>query len=229
MSRTGKIARLPRSIRDDLNRRLEENHPSRQILDWVNSLPETRQVLDRDFHGRDINEQNLSDWRQGGFRDWLSHQDTLSTLHELAETTEELSSLPGPRISDQLSSLISARYAADFVAAIKNPDELERRLRSMRGLCRDLAELRRGDHEAARIQLEEARLDRDRQKTASEVLEYLCHWIEYPKLRECLTTPDLTAKARHQQLRQILGLDPDPNPAEADPNPVETDSLSSVN
>src|SRR4051794_10430203 len=38
MNRTGKIARLPRSLRDELNRRLEHNIPGRTLVAWLNSL-----------------------------------------------------------------------------------------------------------------------------------------------------------------------------------------------
>jgi len=69
-SRNGKIARLPRLIRHQLNTRIEDAEPGPALLKWLNGLPEVQELLARDFESRPINEQNLSDWRQGGFRDW---------------------------------------------------------------------------------------------------------------------------------------------------------------
>jgi hypothetical protein len=36
----GKSARLPRNIRDELNRRLEDSEPAEAILPWLNARPE---------------------------------------------------------------------------------------------------------------------------------------------------------------------------------------------
>jgi hypothetical protein len=70
-SRTGKIACLPEEIRDEVNYRLIDGIKGPELLPWLNSQPEVRDVLTRHFGGRDINHQNLSAWRRGGFRDWL--------------------------------------------------------------------------------------------------------------------------------------------------------------
>jgi hypothetical protein len=70
-SRTGKIACLPEEIRDELNDRMINGIKGPELLPWLNSQPEVRDVLTRCFGGRDINHQNLSAWRRGGFRDWL--------------------------------------------------------------------------------------------------------------------------------------------------------------
>ena len=45
MTATGKIARLPQEIRDELNRRLRDGERGRRLVDWLNSLPETQRML----------------------------------------------------------------------------------------------------------------------------------------------------------------------------------------
>jgi len=66
-TRTGKIARLPRKIREQLNRRLENGEPGNRLVEWLNSLPEVQKVLAADFDGEPVSEPNLSRWRQGGY------------------------------------------------------------------------------------------------------------------------------------------------------------------
>jgi hypothetical protein len=61
MTRNGKIARLTRAIRDELNRRLQDGEPGVRLVAWLNGLPETQKILQVDFGGRPINEQNLSE------------------------------------------------------------------------------------------------------------------------------------------------------------------------
>jgi hypothetical protein len=70
LTRIGKIARLPVSIRRQLNERLNNGQLSPEILPWLNSLPEVRRVTAKFFARHPINAQNLSDWRRGGFLDW---------------------------------------------------------------------------------------------------------------------------------------------------------------
>jgi hypothetical protein len=74
MTRTGKIARLPRHIRDQLNRHLDDGEPGNRLVEWLNSLDEVKDMLYEDFGGRPVSEQNLSDWKQGGFLDWQQQQ-----------------------------------------------------------------------------------------------------------------------------------------------------------
>jgi hypothetical protein len=74
-ARCGKIARLPVQIREQLNRHLENNCPASAILPWLNALPETRQILHSQFNDMAITKQNLSEWRHGGYEEWLIRED----------------------------------------------------------------------------------------------------------------------------------------------------------
>ena len=76
MSRIGKIARLSQYLREQLNRRIEDGEPGRKLVEWLNSSASVRETLDIYFNGRPITEQNLSEWKQGGFKDWQRHQES---------------------------------------------------------------------------------------------------------------------------------------------------------
>ena len=84
MARIGKIARLPRAVRAQLTTRLQDGEEGKQIVRWLNSLPEVRKVLAEQFEGRPINEPNLTGWRQGGYEEWLLCQEVLAQAAELA-------------------------------------------------------------------------------------------------------------------------------------------------
>ncbi len=103
MTRTGKIARLPVSIRDQLNRRLLDNEPGPALLDWLNSLPEVQAILAAEFASQPISPANLSQWKSGGHRDWLTLQDALALARDL-EDKQALGheSLAGP-FTDKLA------------------------------------------------------------------------------------------------------------------------------
>src|SRR6266404_6582034 len=72
---TGKIARLPKAIREQLNRRIEDGEKGKTLVQWLNTLPEIQKIITDQFSGHPIREQNLSEWKKGGYIDWLHHQD----------------------------------------------------------------------------------------------------------------------------------------------------------
>jgi len=84
MARIGKIARLPGAVRAQLNTRLQDNVEGKQIVQWLNSLPEVQELLAEKFEGRPINEPNLTGWRQGGYEEWLLRQEVFAQAAELA-------------------------------------------------------------------------------------------------------------------------------------------------
>jgi len=208
MTRTGKIARLPRDLRDQLNRRLQDGEPGTQLVVWLNGLEQARQVLAQDFGGREISEQNLSEWKQGGYQDWLARQETLACARNLAGDAAELSEAADGSLANHLAVVLSARYAA-LVAGWNGEmdDEFRRKARALRMLCQDIVELRRGDHYAERL-----RLDLDRFADASKadeiraleaVIEEVKQW---PDVREAFK--DAFALLRQRKAGQPNGHQP---------------------
>ena len=232
MTRNGKIARLPRPIRDELNRRFRDGEPGVQLVDWLNGLPEVRRVLAEAFGARPISEQNLSEWKAGGYCDWLARQETLSQARELAADASELTQATDGRLTDHLATALAARYAA----ALANwngemTEELRRQLRALRSLCQDIVELRRGDHSGARLSLEQERLQREREKTEEEVLEHFQRWAKNPQVRDWICQDWASPDERERRMREIFGLAPK-TPGEAapggrEPKPVQPDQTKS--
>ena len=85
--RNGKIAHLPETIQEQLNCRLYDNQPARVLIEWLNGLPDVQAVMARHFGGRPLSEQNISEWRQGGYKEWL---DQLQSGPGLIQTDPEL-------------------------------------------------------------------------------------------------------------------------------------------
>ena len=68
MTRNGKIARLPRPLRDELNRRLSANEDGAPLLDWLNAASDAKAVLARDFAGEPVSKQNFHSGQRAGPR-----------------------------------------------------------------------------------------------------------------------------------------------------------------
>ncbi|HWB06801.1 MAG TPA: hypothetical protein VG796_27500 [Verrucomicrobiales bacterium] len=159
MNRTGKIARLPHPLRTSINHRLDRNHPGRKIINWLNSLPAVKKILRELFHNKPITEQNLSEWRNGGYLEWQIRRDffadTRESLHDAAEL-EQLS----PFMADHAASLLSAR----ILNAVRKwngdlDDPALANLKHLSGLLRAISTLRRGDHSAARLKIQQSNHD----------------------------------------------------------------------
>ena len=213
MTRNGKIARLPRDIRSQLNRRIADGEPGTRLVEWLNTLPQVMHTLAEGFGGREITEQNLSEWKQRGYLDWLARQETLACARELADDTGELSEAADGSLADHLAMVLSARYAKLVSGWNGEMDEAFRRqARALRLLCQDIVELRRGDHNAERLRLD---LDRFAEVTKADAVKALETVLEetkqWPEVRQAFQDAFALFRAKR-----------DGQPAMANGNPTES-------
>ena len=151
MNRTGKIARLPHGIRQELNRRLRDNEPGDTLLAWLNAQPEVQAVLGGQFDGNPITKQNLSEWRTGGFVVWEVRQEIFGDVLEAEEFSDELDAATKSRLAEKLMTLLAGRYASLLVHWDgEMTPAFTQKLRALHILCRDLMILRREARGAGR-------------------------------------------------------------------------------
>lgn len=149
-TRRGKIARLPLRLRTEINRRIRDGEPGSIILDWVNALPETIAILADQFEGAPINPQNLSEWRDGGYVEWLDHQDKTDRLRSLAKLSMDLAKASGGDITAGSAAIAGGRLLSMIEAA--DEDQLEK-------LIDKIATLRNTEIAANTLKLKSKRLD----------------------------------------------------------------------
>ena len=156
MTRNGKIARLPRPLRDELNRRLSANEDGATLLDWLNAAPDAKAVLARDFVGEPISKQNLYEWRHGGLLEWQSRQDLFAAAADLTNANGEWDALAANDFTERLAAVVVVRYADALAGWNGGDDEAFRlKLRDLRHFNQDLAVLRRYNQSAARLKMEQ--------------------------------------------------------------------------
>ncbi len=168
MTRRGKIARLPQSIREQVNRRLDNGEQGKQLAEWLNTLPEVKTLMDAQFAGQPVNEVNLSNWKLGGYMDWQAQQDALDAASQLAEDAAQLDEAGGRQITEQLALSLAARLAVALRQLNTLRDDPEGQLKLLRDLCMRVAALRKGDHNAQLLELKREKLDLDWKKFKSE-------------------------------------------------------------
>ncbi len=126
MAALGKIARLPAEIREELNKRLRSGTLGTHLLPWLNGLPEVRAVLEEHFGNKDINDSNLSAWRQGEYQKWLAKQDDhftrIERTRELAALSMKLAEAGGGNLTDGASAIV----AGEILGLLEEVDDLNK-------------------------------------------------------------------------------------------------------
>ena len=169
MTRNGKIARLPQAVRNTLNQRLGDGEQGKQLVAWLNDLPEVRQVMEAQFQGKPVTEQNLSEWKQGGYLDWLRHQEALVFARTAKEQAQELAEETGSApMTDVLSASVALLLAKMIRQLEQTPDATPETRQEVLALIREWTAVRKGDHYAARLKMRQADWDKEQAKIAEE-------------------------------------------------------------
>jgi hypothetical protein len=195
-ARTGKIARLPGAIRHELSRRLHNGALGRELVPWLNALPEVHSVLAVRFAGRPITEDNISAWRSGGHQDWLREEERRIRVTDLAAEFPELD--PAQR-----ARRIAAHAEEQLALALT--EELERlstiqdsgeRWKCFQRLSHEICRLHRTRTHDRQLRLFEAKTRRAHSKSSSlpipATLNRTFSGLSGPNTRGEGATPKLT-------------------------------------
>ena len=198
MARNGKIARLPLHIRNELNKRLSDGDSGVKLVRWLNE--EVSFFLHNDSESRRlrITVQNLSEWRQGGYQDWLRHMEARQFIQDLAERAGELDqAADGKGISDRFGALLAvdlARLAQKFLEQEADP---EKRWERLKEISKELSRLRRDEHRAVWTWLKRAQWERQQKQDDDEAKDKRRHREEVAALFDGLrgTSPAPAGRA----------------------------------
>jgi hypothetical protein len=167
-TRTGKIARLPREVRDELNRRLDNGEDGPSLLAWLNGRPGTLQVMQDHFGGAPVTKQNLSEWRQGGWLDWQRQQEALILADRLLEGAADLEQRAGDGpLTDRMAELLAVALGHLLRDAAHLPAGPEK-TRAVLGAAEQLIRLRQTDRDRERATREAREWDRQQRELAEE-------------------------------------------------------------
>jgi hypothetical protein len=218
-TRKGKIARLPRAIREELNQRMHDGKTAGEILPWLNELAEVKAVLARSFDGEPINDQNLTNWRKGGYYDWCNHQAEADRLQTLAEFSVKLVETTGLKITDGAAAIA----AGNILSQLEAEDDPE----TVDMLIKQLATLRAGDHAVQDGQRKDRKLQLDIEKKKLKEREVLLAEDKFrrllcEKLLEAATSKDVQAivqsdkpkSVKLEQIRLLMFGEDDPDESE---------------
>jgi len=160
--------------------------------------------LAREFGGKAIREQNLSEWKLGGYRDWVAQREAL----EVAGWAGRGRGGMGRR-----GSRAAHRHAGDLAGgplcrgdAARRRSEGQEGWRLLREMCGDIVELRKGNHSAERLQIDRERLALEKEQGEKRMSEKLEELLQQPATKERLCGKRLSAEEQARRLREIFRL-----------------------
>jgi len=116
-TRNGKVARLPKALRDQINQLMADGCT---YLDIIQELGQA---------GEGLSENNLSNWKSGGYTDWVTEQQRLDRMRVRQEFAIDLVRENNGVTSHQAASQIAALNLCDIVDDF-DPEILKRALLS---------------------------------------------------------------------------------------------------
>ncbi|MDR3403372.1 MAG: hypothetical protein P4L99_12815 [Chthoniobacter sp.] len=163
-NRCGKIARLPKPIREEINQRLQAGATAKSLVPWLNGLPEVQALVAAEFDGHPVSVHNLSQWKNGGYQDWLRFQEALILAEHLYERGEELKAIGKERMP--MSEVLTLWQTTRLVMSTREIESMEGEAawRRQRQMCDDLMKMRRAEHREQQLQLERERLELQRER-----------------------------------------------------------------
>lgn len=187
----GKIARLPWTHREQVNHRLLNGETYPTIAAWLNADPIVRKILEDQFGGQDINPQNLSNWRSGGYTDWLAEREEIEATKALTQFSAQLAEAAGDLPTSGAKALATGRILAKLHRLGEDAD-----IETLDTLILGLTRLAKADTAAATVQLNRVRneqslrqLELSEAKFQRETARLFIQWSKDEKAREIANRP----------------------------------------
>jgi hypothetical protein len=157
--RNGKIARLPKAVRDKINQWIDDGRTYPQI------------IKDLGEDAKDLKPNHLSEWRKGGYEDYLRHHEWRDQLRILRENGSEMTELTdGPKFQETLVQIALTEIFRVLEQRELKPDSLNyiRLFNALARLNREALGLRKYNDHLAKEQAELKQLDPKRKLSNNE-------------------------------------------------------------
>jgi hypothetical protein len=186
MTRNGKIARLPADIRTELNQRILDGEQAQPLVEWLNGLPKVQAVLKAKFDGHAITENNLSQWRNGGYAAWEAGERMADHVKSIMDGTTALKAAAKEALTDRMALMLAANIAIALQGLESMPDGIEK-VKVWRELRIGILALRRSEFCAELLKIER---------------------LKHPDPQKKKKEPKMTPEQKKERFRRILGIGP---------------------
>jgi len=198
-ARKGKIARLPHAIRHEVNARLHDGIPGPDILTWLNDLPEVRTILSAQFNGEPVKPQNLSDWRQGGYQDWLRESEQYEQARQTTDHAQYICNSLGLDPSDALSVIITG-HLVKLLSGEATLDDLSK----LGPLFNAVTNVKKVGLDQRKVEQAAADLDLRQKKFQRDTAQLFLKWYKDKRAADVIDNPGMSTDEKTEVLGQIM-------------------------
>ncbi|MCE0497852.1 MAG: hypothetical protein LV481_07905 [Methylacidiphilales bacterium] len=187
---------MPSAIREEVNRRIEDNQFYQEIADWLNSREEVRKILAEKWEGIPVDRRTISSWHRGGYIEWQKKREHLANLKELSEYALKLGEAAGGSVADGSAAIVGGR----IMSILENASD-EEALKMVRAI----SELRTLDFTKERLRQSEQKLELERKRFQRDSTELFIKWHGNKKVREIVESRADNAEKLERLGREIFG------------------------
>src|SRR5258706_4951070 len=205
--RVGKIAQLPKIQRDLINRLLDDGS--------------TYKIIEEDMAKQDVslNAENISNWFQGGYQDYLQHGDWLAQMSALRENAGDFLQSDDLKFHQAIIQVAVTQIFKSLKAEKLNDDPANhtRMLNSLCRLSREALGLRKYENTCAQAKAQESRKLDPKRDLIEKERDLIWGQVQgvfgfKPDKQIGPTLPELFAS-------QMAAANADPNASPSDPKP----------
>ena len=207
VTRKGKIGKLPAAIRESLNQLLLNGASGPKVIAWLHTKADVLRVLD-DEKEEPITPQNLSEWRKGGYAEWLARRERVEEIKILSEYAAKLAEAAGASVSDGAAAILGGKILAAAEKLAETPEGEE----SLVGLSVGLSKLRDADSKLLRARVAERNADQKDQQLALDQAKFerttaqlFIKWAANPEAQQILGSNDTKAVQMDKLVQLFFG------------------------
>ena len=135
----GRITRLPEEIRDGIYFRLRDGRTCQEVANWLNELPEAREVQKEYYGGRPIMARQVLDWRRVWYERSEKRLGKASRVRDLAAVALSLARANGDSIARGAAAIVSGKIL-ELLEQVDSATKMD--VSELKGICAGLAQLR---------------------------------------------------------------------------------------
>lgn len=175
-----------------------DGESSRTLLQWLNATPEAAKIWEREFEGVVASAQNLSEWRAGGYKEWMERKERVENLKTLSSFAHDLTRAGGS-IADGAASILSGQILEALEQAgnlcvtggcddaEKNPNDGLAKMASAIASLQNAGTARsKLDLDKKRVRQRDDQLALDRQKFEAQTVAKFLEWARSPDAQSIL-------------------------------------------
>ena len=205
-TRRGKIARLPANVRKEVCQRLHDGQSASQIIPWLHGLPDVLRVLDEHFGEEPISPQNLSDWRKGGYQDWLRARARVDDLKQLSQYAFDLAKAGGS-LTEGAAAIAGGKILTMFENL--NEENIEKLIASLSSLRTSEASSMNARTNQARLAQKDREIDLEEKKFRRTTAELFIKWAQSPEAQAILGSGDTKTVQMDKLVQLFFGTAPE--------------------